>query len=361
MTYVALQSLSKQYVGREKWALREFQLSIEKGEFIAIVGPSGSGKSTLLNMLTGFEKITEGAFILDGEDVTATAPKDRNIAMVFQEYALFPHMTVEENISFGMKVRREEKQSIKEKLHWAVESLELEELLQVKPKDLSGGQRQRVALARAIVREPKLFLLDEPLSNLDAKLREQTGTLIRQVHDKLEATTIFVTHAQDEAMSLADRVVVLKDGVIQQVGTPRGIYESPINLFTASFVGRPEINQFAGRILADGSLTIQSEKIGSAQYSAKEQPVTVAIRSEDIQLTGNGEGLKGIIQKIRYMGSDQLLSVLWEKESLILRVSANKDVAIGQRIHFIVDQKKLFVFSCSDQKKIIEAQTEENK
>lgn len=353
MSYITLQKLSKQYPHKQQWALRDFQLSIEKGEFIAIVGPSGSGKSTLLNLLTGFEKITDGTFHLDGEDVTDFSPKNRNIAMVFQEYALFPHMTVKENIIFGMKVRKEAKQLVEEKLHWAATSLELEELLEEKPKSLSGGQRQRVALARAIVREPKLFLLDEPLSNLDVKLREQTGTLIRQVHDRLKATTIFVTHAQDEAMSLADRVVVLRDGVIQQIGTPREVYESPVNLFTASFIGRPEINQLEGEILADGSLVVQSEKIGSAYGFPKNEQVILAIRSEDIHLSDGNDDLKGTVQEVRYMGSDQLISVVWRQKDLIIRASAATKVTVGQEINFAVDQEKLLLFNRKDHNRII--------
>ncbi|MBL1225569.1 ABC transporter ATP-binding protein [Enterococcus sp. BWR-S5] len=354
MAYIELQALSKQYPDKKQWALKEFQLSIEKGEFIAIVGPSGSGKSTLLNLLTGFEKVTAGQFILDNEELTKASPKNRNIAMVFQEYALFPHMTVEENITFGMKVRKEEKQIIESKLHWASEQLELDGLLQEKPKNLSGGQRQRVALARAIVREPKLFLLDEPLSNLDAKLREQTGALIRRVHDELKATTIFVTHAQDEAMTLADRVVVLKDGQIQQIGTPRDIYESPINLFTASFIGRPEINQLSGEILADGSIIVASEKLGSIDYSGDDKQVIVAIRSEDIQLSDNKSNQKGTVREVRYMGSDQLLSIKWKEETLTLRAAAHAEIVVGQEVNFVVNQNKLLIFNNKEQQLRIE-------
>ncbi|MBP1047541.1 ABC transporter ATP-binding protein [Enterococcus sp. BWM-S5] len=354
MTYIEMQGLSKQYPRKEQWALKDFQLSIEKGEFIAIVGPSGSGKSTLLNMLTGFEQVTKGSFLLEEENVTNYSPKNRNIAMVFQEYALFPHMTVRDNIAFGMKVRKENKQTIEEKVHWAAVSLELEELLQEKPKSLSGGQRQRVALARAIVREPKLFLLDEPLSNLDAKLREQTGVLIRQVHDQLKATTIFVTHAQDEAMSLADRVVVLKDGVVQQIGTPREIYEAPVNLFTASFIGRPEINRFDGEIHGDGSLIVQDERFGTDFDRFPVQQVIAAVRSEDIHLSDGAGSHSGVIKKIRYMGSDQLISVLWKDVLLAIRTSTDSSVSVGQKINFTVDQKKVFLFSCNDHKKLNE-------
>lgn len=359
MVYIELQNLSKQYPHKKDWALKNFQLSIAKGEFIAIVGPSGSGKSTLLNLLTGFEKTTEGAFILAEENITDYAPKDRNIAMVFQEYALFPHMTVKDNIAFGMKVRKEGKQQIEEKIHWAAESLELDKLLSEKPKNLSGGQRQRVALARAIVREPKVFLLDEPLSNLDAKLREQTGALIRQVHDRLKATTIFVTHSQDEAMSLADRVVVLKDGVIQQIGTPREIYETPANLFTASFIGRPEINQFEGTLLMDGSFSIGSEQ--QAVDLPKGQPVILAVRSEDIHLSERPENFQGTIQKVRYIGNEQLVSVVWQDQTVAIRVPATVKLAVDEEIYFTIDQSKILAFDKQHHTKINKEIMEEKR
>ncbi|MGC6767100.1 ABC transporter ATP-binding protein [Enterococcus sp. LJL51] len=353
MGYIEFHGLSKRYPKKEQWALKEFQLSMERGEFLAIVGPSGSGKSTLLNVLTGFEDATAGSFILEGEDVTNRPPKNRNISLVFQEYALFPHMTVKENISFGMKIRKEGKQYIEEKVKWAAEKLELKELLQEKPKHLSGGQRQRVALARAIVREPKLFLLDEPLSNLDAKLREQTGALIRQVHDQLEATTIFVTHAQDEAMSLADRIVVVKDGAIQQIGTPKEIYERPDNLFVARFIGRPEINCLAGELLADGSLRVGQQIIGQGFDYVPAQKVTAAIRSEDLAIVAaEKDSLKGSVQSIRYLGSDLLVSILWGEVPLIIRTAPDAEVTVGQEIYFLINQSKILIFSNEDNQKL---------
>jgi len=229
-------------------AVTDFNLEIADKEFIVFVGPSGCGKSTTLRMIAGLEEISKGDLIIDEKKMNEVAPKDRDIAMVFQNYALYPHMTVFDNMAFGLKLRKISKQEIKERVERAAEILGIKEYLDRKPKALSGGQRQRVALGRAIVRDAKVFLMDEPLSNLDAKLRVQMRSEISKLHQRLQATMIYVTHDQTEAMTMASRIVIMKDGVIQQVGTPKEVYDNPINLFVGGFIGSPPMNYFRGTI-----------------------------------------------------------------------------------------------------------------
>ncbi|WP_294490349.1 ABC transporter ATP-binding protein, partial [uncultured Ruminococcus sp.] len=233
-------------------AVKDFNLEIEDKEFIIFVGPSGCGKSTTLRMIAGLEDISDGEFMIDGKIMNDVEPKDRDIAMVFQNYALYPHMTVRDNMAFGLKLRKTPKHEIKKKVGDASTILDLSELLDRKPVALSGGQRQRVAMGRAIVREPKVFLMDEPLSNLDAKLRVQMRTEISALHQRLGATIIYVTHDQTEAMTLGTRIVVMKDGVIQQVASPRDLYNKPDNLFVAGFIGSPQMNFVNAECRAEG-------------------------------------------------------------------------------------------------------------
>ena len=242
MATVNMKNMYKQYDGADDYSVSDFDLSIDDHEFIVFVGPSGCGKSTTLRMIAGLEEITEGELYIDDELMNDIEPKERDIAMVFQNYALYPHLTVFDNMAFGLKLRKESKDVIKEKVHESAEMLGLDEHLDRKPAELSGGQRQRVALGRAVVRDPKLFLMDEPLSNLDAKLRVKMRTEIAKLHDNLKTTTIYVTHDQTEAMTLASRIVIMKKGVIQQVGTPFEVYNAPDNLFVASFIGSPAMN-----------------------------------------------------------------------------------------------------------------------
>ena len=242
MRFVSLKNVNKQYKGNNKKSVTDFNLDIEKGEFIAFVGPSGCGKSTTLRMIAGFEEVTEGKIEIDNKVVNDLLPRDRGIAMVFQNYALYPHMTVEKNIAFGLKNIKTPQEEINKKVDWAIDVLGLEEYRKRKPKNLSGGQRQRVALGRAIVRNQKVFLMDEPLSNLDAKLRVSMRNEITKLHRELGATTIYVTHDQVEAMTMADRIVVMKDGVIQQIGSPIKLYDEPVNKFVAGFIGSPQMN-----------------------------------------------------------------------------------------------------------------------
>ena len=252
--YISLRHIDKIYDNKVQ-AVFDFNLDIDKHEFIVFVGPSGCGKSTTLRMIAGLEEITGGELYIDGKYTNDLSPKDRDIAMVFQSYALYPHMTVYDNMAFGLKIRHMKKEEIDKRVHEAAKILQIEEYLDRKPKALSGGQRQRVALGRAIVRNAKAFLMDEPLSNLDAKLRVQMRSEIIKLHEQLNATTIYVTHDQTEAMTMASRIVVMKDGYIQQIGTPYEIYNYPSNLFVATFIGAPAMNMLKGRY-SKGTITL---------------------------------------------------------------------------------------------------------
>ena len=263
MAEVKLENVSKVYEGNVT-SVKNFNLTVNDKEFVVLVGPSGCGKSTTLRMIAGLEEISEGTIRIDGRIVNDTPPKDRDIAMVFQNYALYPHMTVYENLAFGLKLRKYSSHEIESRVHNAAQILGIEEYLHRKPKALSGGQRQRVALGRAIVRQPKVFLFDEPLSNLDANLRVHMRTEISRLHRRLQSTMIYVTHDQVEAMSMGDRIVVMKDGIIQQVDTPLNIYHHPANKFVAGFIGSPTMNFISGTIARNGRLTFQHEGTGFA-------------------------------------------------------------------------------------------------
>ena len=259
MSNLSLRHIYKVYTGNVT-AVNDFNLEIEDKEFIVFVGPSGCGKSTTLRMIAGLEEISQGEIYIGDKLVNDVAPKDRDIAMVFQNYALYPHMTVYDNMAFGLKLRKMPKDEIKQKVTDAAKTLDIEHLLDRKPKALSGGQRQRVALGRAIVRNPKVFLMDEPLSNLDAKLRVQMRTEIAKLHHKLQTTFIYVTHDQTEAMTMGTRIVVMKDGLVQQVDTPHNIYEHPVNMFVAGFIGSPQMNFMDAMVVEqDGEILLSFE------------------------------------------------------------------------------------------------------
>lgn len=291
----------------EKWfgdvqVIKGVDLSIEKGEFIVFVGPSGCGKSTLLRMIGGLEDISRGQLLIDGTDQTAEPPSKRGLSMVFQSYALYPHMSVRDNMGFGLKTAGAPKTEIVEKVNSAAEILKLEPYLDRRPKDLSGGQRQRVAIGRSIVRNPTAFLFDEPLSNLDAALRVEMRYEIAKLHEKLKTTMIYVTHDQVEAMTLADRIVVLEFGRIAQVGTPRELYERPANRFVAQFIGSPKMNLMSCR--HDGGNYVLEGGRGGA-YSGSGAPVEVGIRPEHITFGPTGEGqCDGIVDFVEYLGAD---------------------------------------------------------
>ena len=290
MAEITLNSIYKKYDNAEDYAVEDFNLDVADNEFVVFVGPSGCGKSTTLRMIAGLEEITEGDLLIDEEVVNDVAPKDRDIAMVFQNYALYPHMTVFDNMAFGLKLRKMPKDEIKERVEHAADLLQITNLLDRKPAALSGGQRQRVALGRAVVRSPKVFLMDEPLSNLDAKLRVHMRTEIAKLHEELATTMIYVTHDQTEAMTLADRIVIMNDGVIQQVGSPFEVYNAPNNSFVASFIGSPAMNlhevQYSNGRISDGNgldLAVSEpakRDLDNGGYEGKE--VVFGIRPEDI-------------------------------------------------------------------------------
>lgn len=292
MTKIQLKNVYKQYEGMEdgQYAVTDFNVDIDDSEFIVIVGPSGCGKSTALRMIAGLEEISEGGLYIDGELMNDVAPKDRGIAMVFQNYALYPHMTVYDNMAFGLKLRKYEKEEIDRRVTEASTMLGLDSFLDRKPSALSGGQRQRVALGRAVVRDARVFLMDEPLSNLDAKLRVQMRKEIAQLHQRLGTNTIYVTHDQTEAMTMADRIVIMNDGFIQQVGTPSEVYDKPVNVFVGSFIGSPAMNFFNvklenGRIRTESGIDLPVSapdlKVLEAKgYDGKE--LIFGIRPEDI-------------------------------------------------------------------------------
>jgi multiple sugar transport system ATP-binding protein len=294
----------------EKWfgnvqVIKGIDLKIDDGEFVIFVGPSGCGKSTLLRMIAGLEETSCGQILLDDLDVTDRIPSERQLSMVFQSYALYPHMSVRENVGFGLKTAGESKAKIAEKIAHAADILELKDYLDRRPKALSGGQRQRVAIGRAIVREPKGFLFDEPLSNLDASLRVQMRFEIAKLHDKLETTMVYVTHDQVEAMTLADKIVVLKDGRIMQVGTPRELYEKPQNLFVAQFIGSPCMNVM--RFAPEGDLSeLAKDRLNERAKSVEK----LGVRPEHIELVDKSDAhCSGVVEVVEYLRSDTFLYV----------------------------------------------------
>src|SRR6187401_2718197 len=314
MAEIELEHLTKVYSG-DVTAVDDVSLDIGDGEFMVLVGPSGCGKSTLLRIIAGLEEVTQGSISIGGTDVTEFAPRRRDIAMVFQSYALYPHMSVRKNIGYGLKVRRVPKDESRRRVEEVAKLLGLEELLERKPAQLSGGQRQRVAMGRAIVREPKAFLMDEPLSNLDAKLRVQMRAEIARIQKALEVTTLYVTHDQVEAMTMGDRVAVMRDGILQQVDTPQRLYDLPANLFVASFVGSPPMNLFEANVEADGAQLVFGETrldLGARSlrdYSGRR--VVVGIRPEEVREASGWDGahVRGRVLLVEALGAEQLVHI----------------------------------------------------
>jgi multiple sugar transport system ATP-binding protein len=303
---VTFDNATRLYPGTDKPAVDKLNIDIADGEFLVLVGPSGCGKSTSLRMLAGLEDVNAGRILIGDRDVTDVPPKDRDIAMVFQNYALYPHMTVADNMGFALKIAGVSKEERAERVREAAKLLDLEQYLDRTPKALSGGQRQRVAMGRAIVRNPQVFLMDEPLSNLDAKLRVQTRTQIASLTRRLGVTTVYVTHDQVEAMTMGDRVAVLKDGLLQQVDTPRNLYDRPQNVFVAGFIGSPAMNLLELPVV-DGGV-----QFGGTVYPVKRdvleeahgQTVTVGSRPEDLETVGHGEGLQVEVDVVEELGAD---------------------------------------------------------
>ena len=307
MATVSYDRVTCQYPGAESPSVSELSLDIADGEFLVLVGPSGCGKSTTLRMLAGLEDVTRGSILIGDQDVTDVDPRDRDIAMVFQNYALYPHMTVAENMGFALKIAKVPADERRAKVEEAAKILDLTEYLDRKPKNLSGGQRQRVAMGRAIVRSPKVFLMDEPLSNLDAKLRVQTRTQIASLTRRLGVTTVYVTHDQTEAMTMGDRVAVLKGGKLMQVDSPANLYDRPANEFVAGFIGSPAMNLVRSAPDADGVLSLGTTRVQltPAQREALSgTEVTVGIRPENLSLAPEGEGLPVSVQAVEELGAD---------------------------------------------------------
>ena len=363
MSFVSLKNVNKQYKGNDKKSVTDFNLNIEKGEFIAFVGPSGCGKSTTLRMIAGFEDVTEGSIEIDGQVVNNLLPRDRGIAMVFQNYALYPHMTVEKNIAFGLKNIKTPKEEIDKKVDWAVDILGLEEYRKRKPKNLSGGQRQRVALGRAIVRNQKVFLMDEPLSNLDAKLRVSMRNEITKLHRELGATTIYVTHDQIEAMTMADRIVVMKDGVIQQIGSPIKLYDEPVNKFVAGFIGSPQMNFIEVHItdniveFKDGNKIHLSK--GVRDRLQKSGKMILGIRGEDIKFDFLNMNLRkddilhSTVTNVEVMGNENNIYFSLGDETVVARASKYDLKNIGEKIEFVIDTNRLHFFDVETGENII--------
>jgi len=341
MASVTFSKATRLYPGGTRPAVNQIELLVKDGEFLVLVGPSGCGKTTTLRMLAGLEEVNEGNILIGDRDVTQVPPKDRDIAMVFQNYALYPHMTVAENMGFALKIAGVKKDERAARVLEAAKLLDLEPYLDRKPKALSGGQRQRVAMGRAIVRKPKVFLMDEPLSNLDAKLRVQTRTQIASLQRRLGVTTVYVTHDQVEAMTMGDRVAVMKDGVLQQVDTPRALYERPANVFVAGFIGSPAMNLLELKIVTGGvqfgtgSIKVDSAVLGKT----KAKTVTVGLRPEDLVLTTKGNGIAVEIQVIEELGADAFLygntTIEGKKIDIIARVDAKNHPNAGETVHLI--------------------------
>ena len=369
MSFIEFKHIGKKYAGAEHKSVDDFNLNIEEKEFIAFVGPSGCGKSTTLRMIAGFEEITEGDLYIDGKRVNETAPRDRGIAMVFQNYALYPHMTVEKNIGYGLKNMKMPADQIKKKVDWAIDILGLQEFRYRKPKNLSGGQRQRVALGRAIVKNQKVFLMDEPLSNLDAKLRVSMRTEISKLHQKLNTTMIYVTHDQTEALTMGDRIAVIKLGILQQVGAPTELYDRPANVFVAGFIGSPSMNINTHPVvngkakIGEDTVDLPAEAVNklTAEDGGK---IVVGFRPEDATLATpddpNAFSLK--VQNIEDLGSDGYIygtiitdgsaaeasTMMSDQNKLTtIRVNPRALPKIGQTVKIKIDPSKMHLFAPS--------------
>ena len=341
MSFLELKKITKVYPNGTK-AINETSLNIEHGEFMVFVGPSGCGKSTLLRMIAGLEDITEGEIDLDGKTINKIDPSDRDIAMVFQNYALYPHMNVYKNLSYGLKNRGESKEKIDNKVNEVAELLEIKEYLQRKPAQLSGGQRQRVAMGRAIVRNPKVFLFDEPLSNLDAKLRGQVRIEIKKLQQSMNVTSVFVTHDQVEAMTLGDRLAVINEGVIEQIGTPIEVYEKPESKFVAEFIGSPQMNFINGTI-KNNYFESKGLKL-KIDLNIDNANVNLGFRAEDLEIKEDGE-INLNIDIIEKLGSDSIIYGSNKNgESICYKESGNTKLAIGENINISINVDNIHIF-----------------
>ncbi|MEK3909431.1 sn-glycerol-3-phosphate ABC transporter ATP-binding protein UgpC [Oceanobacillus sp. FSL K6-0127] len=364
MAELRLDHIQKTY-DKNVVAVSDFNLHIKDKEFIVFVGPSGCGKSTTLRMVAGLEEITGGELYIDDKKMNDVAPKDRDIAMVFQNYALYPHMNVYDNMAFGLKLRKFKKDEIDQRVQNAAKILGLEAYLDRKPKALSGGQRQRVALGRAIVRDAKVFLMDEPLSNLDAKLRVQMRAEIQKLHQRLQTTTIYVTHDQTEAMTMATRLVVMKDGVIQQVGAPKEVYDHPENVFVGGFIGSPSMNFFLGK-LTEGYFEVDGIKLKVPEGKMKllreqnyiNKEVILGVRPEDIHdelliIEASPESkINAHIEVAELMGAESILYSKLGSQDFVARVDSRSDVKGGDNLELAFDMNKVHFFDKETEERI---------
>ena len=348
MSFLELQNITKVYPNGTK-AVNETSLNIEKGEFVVFVGPSGCGKSTLLRMIAGLEDITSGEITLDGNVINKIDPSERDVAMVFQNYALYPHMTVYNNMAYGLKNRGISKQEIEDKVNEVAKLLEIDQYLSRKPSMLSGGQRQRVAMGRAIVRNPKIFLFDEPLSNLDAKLRNQMRLEIKKLQRQMDVTSIFVTHDQTEAMTLGDRIVVINNGIVEQVGTPKDIYSKPNTKFVAEFIGSPQMNIFNCKI-DNGIAKIDNNSI-NLDKSINVDDASIGVRPDDIQISNSGS-ISCKASLVEYLGSDMIIYSSIGDQEFSCKLSSKIDVKAGDEFKFNIQPSLVHVFDNSSGKRL---------
>jgi multiple sugar transport system ATP-binding protein len=369
MAAVVLKNVRKEY--REQEAVRDFSLEIEDNELVVLVGPSGCGKTTTLRMIAGLEDITAGEIYIDDRLVNEVPPRDRDIAMVFQNYALYPNMTVFENLAFGLKLRKEDRSAIKEKVTDIAQLLDIERYLDRKPAKLSGGERQRVAIGRALVRKPKVFLMDEPLSNLDAKLRNTMRAEILKLHRRIKATIIYVTHDQVEAMTLGDRIVVMRDGLIQQVGNPEEIYANPVNRYVAEFIGSPPMNflpallveeagRICGRLAGSGHLVrLPDSMVTSPQVRAfVGGEVILGIRPEHILVNpsaAESNGFEAELDVVERMGAETHLHLKLGPADVIARTTATAAFTVGELLMIELPPERVFIFDADSEKNILAA------
>ena len=364
MAQVELKNLSKKY--GKVTAVQNMDLIIPHNQFLVLVGPSGCGKSTTLRMIAGLEEITGGEIFINDERVNDKDPKDRNVSMVFQNYALYPHMSVEENLGFSLKIAKVKSEEIEKRVNEAVNILGLEDLRSRKPSQLSGGQRQRVAMGRAIVRRPDAFLFDEPLSNLDAKLRTQMRTEIKKLHQKLKTTIIYVTHDQVEAMTLADRIIIMKDGYIEQIGSPIEVFSKPANVFVATFIGSPPMNIFSAEIInsnnnikikLDDNLYFDCSEDQKNKLQNKKN-IFLGIRAEDIMPVDNNTNtsfwsFKRYVDIVEPLGTETQLFITINDKEIISRMYNPYEVNVGDELTFQVDPSKVHFFDKETEKAII--------
>ena len=361
MAIVTFEEATRTYPNSDRPAVDRLNLEVRDGEFLVLVGPSGCGKTTTLRMLAGLENVDDGAILIDGKNVVNLAPRDRDIAMVFQNYALYPHMSVAQNMGFALRMGKVPKSEIEERVRAAAKILDIEEYLERKPRQLSGGQRQRVAMGRAIVRQPRVFLMDEPLSNLDAKLRVATRAEIAALQRNLGVTTLYVTHDQVEAMTMGDRVAVMKDGLLQQCDTPQTLYDAPANVFVAGFMGSPAMNLLEGTVV-DGGVRFGSTVLpvaGNLPLAAG-APVTVGVRPE--ALAPVGDGIPATVKIVEELGSEAFVharladgsETAGDAESMIVaRFEARTAPAAGELIHFGVKNGAMLLFDAASGERIL--------